>query len=563
MDYDIGGAKLEKFTDIELRSQLKNLKDTSLNRLKHRVTELPMFLYLVINTYFCYPIMTAWFEIINDHEFISELKPGNRLQIWNIPSRLFSETEIGQFGSSERFRPFYYFLKFFLISIIGEFPSGYYLFRIFIHSFCAYLVFKLCFNLEKSDNWLTTTINACLSFLTGICVLSLSSWTEITLRFGPSEIELVFGICLTAYSAFNLIGFERLGSKRTRNNLFLILCLGTFIASGSKENGIISFILFIFIIYRERHWIFKSKFNIFAIFITSAEILAVTLSNLLVLIRGTGFYAEQRSIPLIFEAIYLRAMDSNFAILIISTSILFLLYRNSSSQRIFGHFVLAIFFDLIYISEGVFYSGVGWAVRYNILTQISMVLVPSLTWINLIAHFLRQQHRARMGSAIASLIFACGVVNYYSPVVNFFSMRKAAESRKEVTQSWKSELNLLTNKISIISGTQIVIQEFNYGSDFERIYSTIQFLRQRGITNPVYLLVKESASEDPLGQQLLQALNSMSIDGNKKWDIEPLIKLNADIPTFCIVFGIDLSDQNLFLLDFPQSKCTLYSSLKS
>ena len=522
-----------------------------------------MFLYLGINTYFCYPIVTAWFGIIDDHELISGLKPGNRLQIWNIPSRLLSETEIGQFGSSARFRPFYFLLRYLLISIIGGFPGGYYLFRIFLQSFCAYLVFKLCFNLEKSDNWMTTTINACLSFLTGICILSLSSWTDITLRLGPSEIELVCGICLTAYSAFNLIGFEHLGSKRTRNNLFLILCLGTFIASGSKENGIISFVLFIFIIYRERHWIFKFKFNIFAIFITSAEILAVTLSNLLVLIRGTGFYAEQRSIPLIFEAIYLRAMDSNFAILIISTSILYLLYCSSSSQRVFGHLVLAIFFDLLYITEGVFYFEAGSATRYNVLTQISLVLVPSLTWINLVAHFLRQQHKARMGSAVASLIFACGVVNYYSPVVNFFSIREVAESEKEVTQNWKSELNSLTNKISIVSGTQIVFQEFDAGSDFERIYATIQFLRLRGITNPVFLIVKESVSEDPLGQQLLQSLNSISEDGNKKWDIEPLDKLDAEIATFCIVFGIDLSDQNLFLLDFPQSKCTFYSSLKS
>lgn len=522
-----------------------------------------MLVYLGINTYFCYPIITAWFGLIDDHEIIKLLKPDNRLRIWNVLSRVLSETEIGNFGNSKRYRPFSIPFKYLLISIIGDFPSGYYLLRIFLQSFCAYLVFKLCFNLKRSDNWMTITINGCLSFLIGICILSLSSWTDITLRLGPSEIELAFGICLTVYSAFSLISFESLNSKWTRNNLFLILCLGTFIASGSKENGIISYVLFIFIIYRERHWVLKSKFHIVAIFVTTSVVLAVALNNLLVLTSGIGFYSEQRSKSLIFEAIYYRIMDSSFAILIISTSILYLLYRSSSSQKLFGHFVLAIFFDLVYISEGVFYFKSGGPIRYELLTQICLVLVPSLTWINLVAYFLRQQHRARIGPAIASLIFACGIVNYYSPVVNFFSMRKAAESQSEDTQRWKSEIDSVTNQISTNKDIQIVFQEFNAGSDYERIAATIRFIRQRGITNPVYLLANEVTYEDPLKNLLLQNLRSISKEGNKAWDVEPLEKLNAEIDTFCIVFGIDPSDQNLFLFDYPQRKCTIYTSLKS
>ena len=191
----------------------------------HFIGVFSFFLILLISATTNFPMFKSWFSIIDDHMVIEQLRPLDHISLFNLAHKLISDTEIGDFGSYPRYRPFYYLLKFILISVLGDWAGGYYIFRTFVQAFCCFLLFRIFAPVSSNhatSKWSQLPI-VCTGLLISVVLLSLSSWTDISLRLGPSELELTFGVLLTCYALFHLLRLNTTGQFTLGNRHYFLL----------------------------------------------------------------------------------------------------------------------------------------------------------------------------------------------------------------------------------------------------------------------------------------------------------------------------------------------------
>ena len=506
-----------------------------------------------------FPMFHSWFGIIDDHEIVKQL--GNQSSFFKIPQRLISDTEIGNFGDSSRFRPFYYTLKFILISIFGDWVGGYYIFRTLVQAFCSFLVFCLLCPTTKSNvsypNLLHILV-ASISLLVAICVTSLGAWTDISLRLGPSELELTFGVLLTAYASTRITLLAKSSGLSTGKSTYFFLCLGVFIATGAKENGVITLLplLFITVIYF-RSLILPSKLNLIALLLTAFQAFFVILQILLVIVRGSDVYGEPRSFQLLAEALSNKLTGSNFSLLLIATGVLVMLLRHSSFET-FRRLSIAVFFNLIYLSEGIFYTESTVAGRYMILSQICLLVVPSLSLIGISSHFVNHSLISINRKIVAFLLLNIGLFNYLSPWDDLMKHNQLAKAKLQGTSIFRSEIDALKSKLNSFENAPILIHSFNPDSDFERIFSIVQFIRYVGFKNDIYLKTWSNEASN-----LAQSLESNSFYGSGTWEINPLNFLSREKVSLCIFFEVELDNLDIPTKSSIDQKCPISQQIIS
>ena len=104
----------------------------------------------------------------------------------------------------------------------------------------------------------------------------------------------------------------------------------------------------------------------------------------------------------------------------------------------------------------------------------------------------------------------------------------------EFTVFWRSEIDKLTIDLQDFESSDIVIHVFNPESDYERVYSTIQFIRQAGFGNQVFLKTWFDGADNNLSRDL----RAFSENGSTKWDIQPISSHILGKASFCLMFGI-------------------------
>ncbi len=518
-------------------------------------------LIFLIATVTNFPIFKSWFGIIDDHMVIEQLQPLDHLSLFNLPQKLISDTEIGDFGSYPRYRPFYYLLKFILISVLGDWAGGYYIFRTFVQAFCCFLLFRILSPVSSkrlTSNRFQFLID-CTGLLISVGLLSLSSWADISLRLGPSELELTFGVLLTCYSLFHLLRLNTTDQFTLGHRHYLLLCVGVFIAVGSKENGLIAVIpLICMTIFHYKSVVKGSIVNLISLIFVACQTLLVLSNTMIVIARGSDLYGTPRSLKIILESLRINTTDSKFAVLIIATGLLILLSQRNFNLA-FGRLSIALFLDLLFLSEGVFYTGSPDALRYQHLTQVCLLVVPSLALFGLFEYFADQDRGSHTKKFFAHALIICGLYLYLSPFENLEIARRVATSNMESTAIWRSEIDELTIDLQGSYASNIVIHLFNPDSDYERIYSTVQFVRQAGFGNSIFL----KTWFDGVDNDLSRSLRTFSDNGLAKWDIQPISSLILGKTSFCLMFGVTTDALDPATLAYFSQNCIMNFSINS
>ena len=527
----------------------------------HLIGAFSFLLITLITAATNFPMFKSWFGIIDDHMVIEQLRPLDHISLFNLAHKLISDTEIGDFGSYPRYRPFYYLLKFVLISVLGDWAGGYYIFRAFVQAFCCFLLFRILSPVSSNhatSKW-SQLPTVCAGLLISIGLLSLSSWTDITLRLGPSELELTFGVLLTCYALFHLLRLNTTGQFTLGNRNYLLLCLGVFIAVGAKENGLVTVVpLIIVTVFHYKSCVRGSIVNITALIFVAFQTLLVLSNTVIVIARGSDIYGTPRSLQTIFESLRTIATDTNFAVLIIATGLLILLCRLSSNLS-YGRLSLALFLDFLFLSEGIFYAGSPNALRYQVLTQVCLLLVPSLTLFGLVEHFADRSKILLSRMLFAYVLICIGIASYLSPIKSLKFANQVASSNLQITSIWRSEIDELVTKLHDSNASNIVIHVFSPESEYERIYSTVQFVRQTGFDSSFYLKIWSDGTDN----NLLRALRSYSEEGSAKWEIQPLSSLPIEKTSYCITFVVKTEDFDEITKNYSDQHCLESFSINS
>ena len=528
----------------------------------HVISVISLLLIILISIITNQPIFKSWFGLIDDHMVIEQLRPLDHISFFNLPQKLISDTEIGDFGNYPRFRPFYYLLKFFLISVLGDWVGGYYIFRTLVQAFCCFLLLRVLLptfhtNDTRSKGPQLSTVGV--GLLISIGLLSLDAWTDITLRLGPSELELTFGVLLTAYALIHLLRLNPSNQMTLGHRNYILLCLGVFIAVGAKENGLVTVIpLTLITVFHYKSVVKGSKLNLISLILVGCQTLLVVSNTLIVIASGADVYGTPRSLNIVLDSLIASVTNSDFAVIVIATGLLVLLFQTGSVLS-FGRLSLALFFDLLFLSESVFYAGSPDALRYQILSQVCLLVVPSLALFGFIEHFFTQTRISRTNKIFAHFLISFGLFSYLSPIDNLKFANQVAKSNLQLTSIWRSEFDELVIKFHDSNASNIVIHMFRVESDYERIYSTVQFVRQTGIDSSFYLKIWSDGTDN----NLLRDLRTFSEEGFAKWEIQPLSSLLLEKTSFCIMFGIKTEDFDEFARTYFDQNCIESFSITS
>ena len=481
------------------------------------------------------PSFTAWYGPIDDHDFIQISNPSGLISIGQNIQQYFLETgDLGDLGHNPRYLPVYYFLRFIIISISGGHPGFLYFFRACSQAICAFLVYLICKNSSQGSNFQKYLVEF-VAIITSILALSAPSWIDISTRLGPAEMELSIGICLTIIGLFNLANTHA-NENRNYDFYFLVLLIGVGMASGSKENGLVSVVALGYILITKKNWIKRKTRRIMFAAMSTIIPSAVAYNVITVIASGSDVYGNQRNSGTIVSAIIERAQNQNFYIILGSTTIVVLNYLRAKGSSGRGSTVVVIFLAALYLSEGIFYSNNFVPLRYGLLSDLAVLLCIGITLADLIGSKFPSIKAPKLWIALAVVSALSLELRIFTPYANLESQFSQSENNSDYTNNWKSEI-LRVGEASILQPTaSIVLYEQSSEGDYERIASIVKYMRFIGANNLVYLIVLEPEDKT---NALLSSLWSTSLSGDKDWGIHPLNQLNKSENAICISFFND------------------------
>ena len=181
------------------------------------------FFALGLALYLVWGNFTAKWWLIDDHELFhisSDL--GRAPHLNEIPNLLMSKTEVGHIGLTGRFRPSYYLLRIFELSLWGFQPPLWYLSRFLM---LAILIFALYF-------FATRYLSRIQSLIFATAAISHGYWADIFSRLGPAESYGATAIAIL------LIAVPLAVKNRSSAGIHIAISLAVILAAGTKEHMI-------------------------------------------------------------------------------------------------------------------------------------------------------------------------------------------------------------------------------------------------------------------------------------------------------------------------------------
>ncbi len=492
-------------------------------------------LLVAISSYINYPSFNAWYGPIDDHDFLQLSNPSGMFDILRNVHQYFFETGgLSELGSTPRYTPVYYVLRAIVILTLGEHPGFLYFLRACSQALCSFLIYLICTIPLNGSNYKRNQVRL-VAFITSMLALASPSWVDISTRLGPSEVELSIGICFTIIGLFNLANSNTTENRKCNNN-FIALLVGVCMASGSKENGLVSVVALGYILFTRRNWIKQKKWRIISATIGTIIPSAVAYNVICVMSSGSDVYGNSRNSDTVFVALIERAQDTNFLVIVGSAILVALNYLLTKSSHGRGATVVVLFLVVLYLSEGIFYSNIFVPLRYGLLSDLALLLSIGIFLANQISSkspFLERSN-PKVAIAVASVLFFG--IYLFSPFDNFRTHFVQSKANSDYTNDWKLQI-LPISKASVLQpNNQIVIYEQNSESDYERIASIVKFLKFMGSSSDVFLIVLEPEDKSNV---LLSSLWNTSVSGSEKWGLDPLNKLNWIENSICISFFDD------------------------
>lgn len=437
-------------------------------------------------TYQMAPQWQAWWGLMDDAEYVGWAPPGQSLSAGEYVATL-ERTEIGQIGTTLRFRPVYYVLRVGERVLWPSSPTWYYAVRT--------LMFAAALSLSA---WV---LFASLGGMLGGGIFALVStqwfWRDIWAHGGPAEQYAFVGTSLLAVAGVLAWRDSRDAGGRTAA---ILATVGTVVATGSKENFLVLVIPFALVMLRvgsvaaHRRMAIALSVGVaaFALFIMVAVIPGVRSA-------GSDMYGNQISTHARFawvsarEGRWLAVVTAVLAVVPVALWRLLTAARRteearavwvSTGRRFYVHIGLLL---LLVISQIVFYSQ-KWPTlgsRYDFPGMLAIPLalgsgsVLWLRWLELAGVGARGVRR--MALAISAVALALALRHGVGPV------RSAAVANARYTQELRSVLrDAVQNGHTLGPKTPIIVEWQNEGEG-EPATSTMALMRELGSVGPFFL----------------------------------------------------------------------------
>lgn len=458
---------------------------------------------------------------IDDHEIMMFLGEDGKITLNEIPKVLIEKTEVGDYGSYERYRPSYYFLRLIETSILGDNPMLWYFSRIVIlTSFLSILWYLV----SKGVGYIK-------GFFFVLLVLSANYWAEIISRLGPSETYAVFGLglfLLGLYQQFKIYNEDKEKDKKNFIVSLILMTIGAIIAIGSKENFII---LIIPTILLSLYAIIKKKMNIgllisslviilYGVFVMSSIIIALSKTNIDV--YGSTINTKDlvimtlKHIPDVLKLFWMQWV----VILTVISS--FIVYRIRGVLKFKEYmkrllFFYASVFSLIglYLSQIFFYKGL-WptGMRYDFPGLLYypfylLTLFFLIKWTFEILN-IKKYYREQIYTVIIILTFV-----FISPLQYFDYFQAYSKENVVRTNSYTEIINSIEEKAKQDPSQPIFFESYSVW-DHELMVSVNRFLRARRVENDIYININNysiDTVQSSLEKNLVREINVVASKG--------------------------------------------------
>jgi|688.fasta_scaffold64903_3 hypothetical protein len=497
--------------------------------------------------------------LIDDHEFLSYIGP-DRMIAWGEIATILSQTEVGSWGESSRFRPGYYFLrivqtKFFLGDGYLWYSSrlALFAFSIFLLGITVWVLIGRALRLAPLSSWTVGLIQfAVMTWVIG-ALISISSWGDILTRLGPSESLVFLGLSLISF------GLTVIHSRLDSWVGNLIANAGFILAVTSKENAIVLIVpllIFVLIQLRERNF---TRINLAMLFF-STLVGTWVVSGILLAITGSGVdtYGERRTILSFLGALYFDPRTVFVALLailivvievgIIRTSITKVYHGRPGALGLMRRYPISLVaFSAIsvYFGEHYFYQknlagGVFQPARYGMLTELAVVLM-SVTTVFLAVKSIGVLRKGTLTIALMVLspMLALALVSsslgtIHQAAVDYPNISKSAVAQKAQQMT---VIETAAKSLETTPDMQVLIFA-DEPYDYEKVYSLpifLDFYSGRDVSFYLETRIPDDLKTDGLFLELSASLDKTSLNGG--WKVSPIREFDSQRQTLCIYFG--------------------------
>jgi len=451
-------------------------------------------------------VLAVKWGVIDDHEIMFFLGRDGKLYLTEIFSTL-KLTEVGNFGSLTRYRPFYYMFRLLECVVWGAKPAYWYAFRLGLLILAVSLFWGL---IAPQFGWLGAGL---LSTYT----LTFFYWVDIIGVLGPGETYAVLGLPIYIWGLVNV--FQENSTKFRYVLAGLAILLGSIVCIGSKENFVLLFIPSAYVAFRAFR---LRKYLLFVFALASALFSAYVGIAVMILIFQTGTDVYTKSVsplarlnallsipalaPLVLLGFLITALGCLTLVRKISTKT-----RKTLFQAMFWLVVLCV----VYFSQLFFYNG-AWPtnMRYDfpgmlyvpcaiyILYPISEKIfseIPALQYPRFVVRF-------GWAAALTLLVFSRG----YAPTI------EALEKNIKATHDFTNRVEQVSSLLKQNPENALILESGNVW-EYEAVFSYERFLRAYGVDNPIFLRIHGYSPEmmaDGLGQSLAIRLLDISNNGD-------------------------------------------------
>lgn len=432
----------------------------------------------LISLYSWSPLLDAEWSIIDDHEIVSVIGPGDRLPVFGILPAL-QRTELGNAGNSVRFRPSYYSLRFLEAATWGKQPHLWYAARVFIFLFFSLLLTAICLRLG----------GAALTFAFLAFALSRPYWSDIFGRLGPAETYAVLGSSMVAY------GFVAAARRGWLWLPSLAVAAGVVVAAGSKENFVILGLVPLWLILSPRVRLSPALRAVFGVVLAYVAWIVIAVVSGLIHV-GHDVYANPVSLASRFGLLNSLLARRDVLVWLAGGTALLLLTLvwerwdgtiKQAMHQLRGHIAAMLALLALFASQYVFYVG-NWpepaVPRYLFPGVFARHLAIFLFFAVIAKMVATMPRRPRFGIWIVYLVAA---LYFVKPAVSDLGVNRTAA--KEVVAKTVAFGTSLDETISYLRAHPAAALIVNSHSvlDYESLYSIERFVRAAGLRNPIAL----------------------------------------------------------------------------
>ncbi|TGL98127.1 hypothetical protein EHQ76_13950 [Leptospira barantonii] len=455
------------------------------------------------------PNLKAQWWLIDDHEIFyflkTEKKPSSWLDFFGI---LIDQTEVGQFGSSSRYRISYYSLRLIETILWKDNVFLWYAFRMGIAMLFSFSILRI----------FTRYFSLAISILFLLSVFSFRYWSDIFSRLGTGEVYAVLGVALILIS---LTEYD----FRNKNQLwiYIFIFLGVVIASGSKENFIVLILLPISILFIERSQ--SSNWSKRSILICSILFNLVTFTSLYLFFNKSKVDVYGNSVLLSDRiSMLLTRFENEFVLNMVALiggilSFGSLFYIREKRNIISPVLAIPFVFLGILLFNILFYNGI-WPTqsRYDfpgiLVYQAGLFLLLYLNFESFLKFTNIQFDTMKLPvQGILMLL-----------LVSFVSIKGMNNLQKDSRANMKRTISFQTslNEIKSDSTSDTIILYVHQALDFEPVDSFIRFLNYFENDKPKMVSVTATSAESEFKNGLLNSMRSLSKLGSPELKILPL-----------------------------------------